>query len=261
MINTSNGWIVELGKQENVRDRWSLNLTYPTPSTSELAAFPKIEIFLSKKPTVFTSGIAVQLGGHIEAYLAYLICCNAYEHGDIELIKKHASRVDQAVVIGGGIGVIASALAKYSGAKTRVYDANPLLIPHIVKTASLNEVSLDVVHGLIARTGDKLVKFHISSEFWASSTRDETYKKNSTIVLATTSFMEALLGAEIAFIDIEGGEVDLFFDELPSTLHEIFIEIHTPNIGALEASKVMNRIWEQGFRLIDQKGLTSFWRR
>src|SRR5438552_1981345 len=105
MTNTNDAWIVDLGKQEKIRDRWSLNPTYPTPSTSELAAFPKIELFLSKKPTVITSGIIVELGSHIDAYLAYLICCNAYEHGDIELIKQHVSRAGHAVVMGGGIGV------------------------------------------------------------------------------------------------------------------------------------------------------------
>lgn len=261
MINSNNAWISELGIQENIRDRWSLNLAYPTPSTAELAAFKNINIFLSKEPIVITSGITVKLGPHIDPYIAYLICCNAYEHGDIELIRRNTSRATKAVVLGGGIGVIASALAKFSGAKTIVYDANPLLIPHIVKTSSLNAVSLDVKHGLITRTKNELVKFHISSEFWSSSTREDTYKKDGVIELTTIPFIDTLMDAESVFIDIEGGEIDLFFDKIPSRLREVFIEIHTPGIGAIEASKLMNRMWEQDFKLIDYIGLTSFWRR
>lgn len=253
--------IINLGKQENIRERWSLNITFPTPSPTEIAALGEIKQFIDSETVITSSGIAVQLGKHIDPYLAYLLCCDAFEHEDINLIRIHAGSANRALVLGAGIGVIASALAKHTGAKTTVYEANEHLLPCIRETAELNDVCLDVRQGLIARERGKKMAFHLSSEFWASSLNENTYKKSETIELTTLAFREVVADAEVVFIDIEGGEIELFYEELPQSLREIFIEIHTPSIGAIEASKIMNRIWAQGFKLIDQKGLTSFWRR
>lgn len=251
-----------LGIKEKVRDRFSMNTEYPLPTELELDILNNLASQLAIEKTILqTNGISVRHGKHIDNYLVYLLCADAYEFGDLRLIREHASTANNAVVLGGGIGIIASALALQTGASVTVYDANPSLIPHIVDTGNLNGVSLIAKHGAICRQGGGVVKFHLSAEFWASSINENTHRRISTIEAPTIEFIDAINDAEIVFIDIECGETDLFLDPVPSTLREIFIEIHTPALGLKKQATVMNRIWEQGFRLIDSDGLTSFWRR
>lgn len=251
-----------LGKTEMVRDRFAMNTVFPVPTPLELEEIDRLTIDLSLDNIILqTNGISVRYGQHIDNYLVYLICADSYEFGDLRLINEHASKANQVVVLGGGIGIIASALARKTGAPVLVFDANPSLLPHIVDTGNLNGVSLIAKHGAIARHGGKKAQFQLSAEFWASSLNENTHRRTNTIEVPTISFLEALGDAETVFIDIECGEADLFFDPVPSTLREIFIEIHTPVLGHKIKAAIMNRIWQQGFQLVDSDGLTSFWRR
>ena len=250
-----------IGDKEKIHSRWSLNPSYPAPTDAELVGLKVAEELNLSDCVIQTSGVSVRLGSHIDPYLTYLLCADAYEFGDLRLISDYAIRAKKAVVMGGGIGVIAAALANKSGANVTVYDANSNLIKYINDTGNINEVNLITKHAAIAKVGGASTKFYLSSEFWASSTNADAYKYSTTVEVQTIAFLDALDDAEIAFIDIEGGEVDLFFDKVPSTLNQIFIEIHTPSIGSAKGCEIMNRIWNQGFKLVEIEGLTSFWSR
>ncbi len=253
--------IKELGIAERIIEKWALNPFYPNKSEQEASLLSRLKEYIETRPIIQSNEVFVRLGPHIAPYLAYLLCCDAYEHGDLRLIRTHATKCRRAVVMGGGIGVIASVFAQKTGADTTVYDANPDLIPHIIDTGILNNVTLNAKYGAIAQIGGGILNIYLSDEFWASSADRNTYMSNNKISVPTIAFSEAISGAQSAFIDIEGGELDLFFDPLPETLTEIFIEIHRPSLGTANTAAIMNRIWGQGFKIIDMDGLTSFWRR
>lgn len=161
---------------------------------------------------------------------------------------------------------IAAALALQTGASTIVYEANPDLLVHIEDTAQLNGVSasVQVLHGAVvgdARAHGAMVDFHTSREFWASSLRSGTYLAKGAISVPCVDWRQALAGAEIAFIDIEGEERNLFLQEAPSSLRTVLVEVHTPAIGTEVAAELMNRLWGAGFRMVDAKGLTQVWRK
>jgi hypothetical protein len=253
-----------LGQTTAVRARWDLDARYPDPQPAESALLTALPAWLASAPQIQTSGIQVQLGEHIDPYLAYLMVNDAYEHGDIALIRRHLPALGNsahAVVMGGGIGVIATAIAQQAQCAVTVYDANPALLPHIRQTATLNQVDLAPQWGAIASTGGGHLTLHVSQEFWASSSRPGTYKAVQAIEVPTVAFAEALVQAQIAFVDIEGGEANLFFDPLPTSLQHLFVEIHTPALGHATSASVMNRLWQHGFELIEFAGLTYYWRR
>ncbi|MCD5327938.1 FkbM family methyltransferase [Chromobacterium piscinae] len=252
------------GLQQKIRERWALDPIFPEPNDQERAFFQELDSMRHSSLIIESSGIRVRLGPDIPTWITYLLLCDAYEHGDIRLIADYVRPGERTLVIGGGIGVIAAEIAQKSALAPTIIEANPLLLERLNDTAELNGVAFDIIHGVV-QPGciSGLAPFHISEEFWASSLREDTWRKTSTVEVPIVD-LETVLTApyDVVFLDIEGAEVGLLeMLLLPKTVKTLFVEIHRPLIGGRAEAAVMNRLWDQGFKLVDSEGLTGCWQR
>ncbi|WP_186338498.1 FkbM family methyltransferase [Chromobacterium vaccinii] len=253
-----------LGQQQQIRMRWSLMLDYPSPNNIEMSLLECIEKCEEYSEVIQSSDVLVNIDSDIPPWIVYLLICNAYEHGDVRLVREYVEFGQKSIVIGGGIGIIATALAQVSRRDVTVIEANPFLLNRLSQTARLNDVDFQIVYGAVkAGVRQGVTKFHISKEFWASSLRKDTWQSTSVIDVPVVDLSSLLMDDyDVAFFDIEGEEEKIFDAiALPQRLSTIFVEIHKPTIGEKVGAKIMNKLWEQGYRLVDSEALTSCWKR
>lgn len=251
----------------DITRRWNLIPEYPEVTYHEQVLLREIELFLDRQDTgvvLDTHGVLVQADKKMAPYIFYLLASGAYEHGDIHLVRKHVRAGSNALVLGGGIGVIASAIAGASLKPVTVVDANPELETRVACTAQLNGVELDFIHGAVAPDlgSEGMTDFWISEEFWASSLSIKTYKAQQLIQVPLLDFEQLSSKFDTLFVDIESAEVALFAQcRVPESVSQLFVEIHRPNLGETTTAQTMNAIFQQGFQLVDMHGMTSVWER
>lgn len=251
------------GHRFAIRQRWQMEPCWPQPFPDEVRLINQIAASLpyAEDEIHDSDGILIPITPDLPAYVAYLILNDAYEHGDISLVREYVDAGDKIAMLGAGIGVVATALAQQCGDRVIVVDANPEMADAIETIAKINHVELDFVHGVISDCllGDSTT-FTISNEFWSSSLSEETRLPKKTIMAPAINVLELVETNEIntLFIDIEGGEIFLFDTEIPDRVKKLFVEVHTPNIGPKMYAKVLNDLYRQGFKLVDSRGLTLY---
>lgn len=255
-----------LGLDDTLAKRWDLEPEYPEVLLRDVSHCEDLQAWLAQGPVVHsTLGVRVELNSAFPVYIAYLVVNDAYEHGDIALIRKYIGQASgKAMVLGAGMGVIAAALAQQTGQAVVVVDANSDVEHMVAKTAELNNVDLRFEHGaIVPGLFEGHIEFVVSEEFWASSLRQDTYKAAKTVqapVLDVSKFLDVHV-PQVLFVDIEGAEVGLF-STLPWTgVRQLFVEIHRPNMGTTKWASVISDIQSLGFKMVDASGLTCYFER
>lgn len=245
--------------------RWELEPRYPEVSLEDARGIANLQASLIKTGSHVHDlmGIRVSLDHELDPFIAYLVANNAYEFGDIALIREHVECMDRAMVWGAGMGVIGTALAQQTKAFVPLVDANEAVAAYVAKTATLNGVTLPFVHGaIVPGKAQGVVQFTVSAQFWASSLRDDTHNAQRTIEapIIDTGRLFRRFDVNTLFVDIEGAEHELFKPGvIPDEISKIFVEIHRPWLGSKKSASVCNDLYALGFRLTDGAGLTSFW--
>ena len=101
----------------------------------------------------------------------YEICSGRFSHDMIGLLPQALSKGDRVLVIGAGLGVLATLAAK-SGMTERIValEANAHLIPYIERVTALNGIGqIETVNGVPAHGRTGLVPFFIGHDFRDSS--------------------------------------------------------------------------------------------
>lgn len=262
---TFNQWI-GCGEKYGIRKRWDLEPEWPILQEEENKILDDIKELLSTilYEEISVSGINVPITPNLPPYVVYLLLNNAYEHGDIQLIRTYINTADTASMIGAGIGFVAVALAQQTQKPLLAVDANPDLRKNIELCAKANTVTISFLHGAISsEPAGSEISFTLAKEFWSSSLDPNTHLADRVIKVKAISIREIVKKAKAntLFIDVEGAETFMFKQPIPKTVTKLFVEIHRPNIGTMAWAEVMNDIFRQGFQLKDSKGLTTFWSR
>lgn len=252
------------GDKYEIKSRWDLEPRWPILQQDEIKIIDVIHSYLMhvKDAEVTVSGVRVPLTVDLPPSVVYLLLNDAYEHGDIHLVRTHVNENDSAIMIGAGIGIVATALAQQTHKSVLAIDANAALKTNIQLCAKANRVDIQFMPGAIADAeAGSTVAFTLSKEFWSSSLNTNTYLADKVISVTALS-LETILNqakSNTLFVDVEGAETFIFKQPIHSTVKKLFVEIHRPNIGASAWANVMNDICLQGFQLKDAAGLTTYW--
>lgn len=249
-----------------ISSRWDLEPAYPEVTASDQLKIDALQTELARGPIVHDlHGVKVGVDAGLHPYLSYLVINDAYEAGDLRLIRDHVEPGDRAVVLGAGMGVIAAALGLRTGASVLCVDANPDVETYVALTAGLNGADLPFMHGAVVPGQDEgQISFALSEQFWASSLRADTYLFSKLISVPVVNLKKLLLmpPTNTLFVDIEGAEVGLFSDAvLPATIKKLFVEVHRPALAPKQWASIFNDLHALGFELQDCQGLTHYWAR
>jgi FkbM family methyltransferase len=175
-----------------------------------------------------------------------------YERGELHALETTLRSDDRYLEIGGGIGVLAAKAASVTGPKSvTVVEANPALVPVIRRTLELNgfqdvEVIAAAVSAATA-TGD--ISFYVHQDFWTSSL--EYVADGREIRVPLLGLHDLIRDRQITYLnlDVEGAEVELLREALPSSIRALCVELHPAAAGHEAITGVVRALLGQGFNL------------
>lgn len=233
--------LLNCGSQFGIRERWDLEVKWPQLDAREERLLQQIRLRLLVSPVeVCASGVQVLVDHALPPLVAYLLLNDAYEHGDVRLVRKHLTSGDRCVVLGAGLGVVASAAAQVTGRPVLAFDADPTLEARVRDTARRNRVDIRFTNGaIVPGTEGGAVRFAVSEEFWSSAIGSARLTK-CFIEAPAISLARACEAATAVIMDIEGAEVDVVREPFPGSVRTLLVEVHRPNLGSEASAKVVS---------------------
>jgi FkbM family methyltransferase len=174
-----------------------------------------------------------------------------YEAPEREALERYLNPELPVVEFGGSIGVLACLTNKrlHDPQQHIVVEANPELLPLLIKNRDRNGCQFSVMHRAVAYGAEK-IRFNQSKDFLCSSVQHAARK---FVTVPTASFREIVEMFDFQcctlICDIEGGEDDLIehdLDLLSRRVATLIIEIHEKLLGKTALEKILRRLEQAG---------------
>lgn len=170
-----------------------------------------------------------------------------YEKEERFFCEKYLTHKDNVLEIGGGFGVISSVIKnQIKEGKLVVIEANYKNIPYIKKNLKNNNFNDVKVENFFISNSEGKTKFYINESFLRSSsklkTKDEVLVRN---VRLKDIFMKYENCFNVLVVDIEGGEIELFEENLElitKFISKIIIEVHPKILGVEKSNQLIKNI-------------------
>lgn len=180
------------------------------------------------------------------------ITAGRYESKEATQVEKLLKEGDRILEIGSGLGFISTIAARDPKVKDVLcYEADPRLIPYIQSVHQLNGITKATVKNaaLTSDLSQNELKFFIRKDFWGSSFSEKAGEYESTAVVPTQSFNEIIQQFRPTFIvcDIEGAELDLFFNASLHGVTRVLMEIHSRVLGRTGVKRLFDAMSARDF--------------
>jgi FkbM family methyltransferase len=196
---------------------------------------------------------------------------NRYERPEREAVRRFLDPECPIVEFGGAIGVV-SCLANRRLARPMehvVVEANPDLVPVLLKNRELNGCKFTVLPRLVAYGRKRAAFFVDETNFVIGSAVAGPSNHAKGVVEVETITLGAILeqyhfGVCTLICDIEGGEADLLRYEseiLKSRVSTLILEVHEWILGQGRVQELLANIGSLGFRLLASEGDTYTFRK
>ena len=176
----------------------------------------------------------------------------SYEQGEYHILSRVLDKNDRVFEIGTGMGYNSIFAATVVGSENVIsFEANPFLIPIIIKNYELNNMHIRLENKFLVKDPLNIneVEFYLAEDFWASNTHPNP--NLPMVKVKTASFIENLIefNPNVILCDIEGGEIELLNIEFPSSIKKIIIDTHPfyNHIGDENNSELIRNLLNQGF--------------
>lgn len=189
--------------------------------------------------------------------LVYYLLIGDYEQNDLDLIEQYVRLGDRVLDVGGGAGVCAIRMGQRAQTEVVIVEPRKDLFGMIEHNLRLNEVAGKMVYGALTDRvplGTRL-PFTVCDNLWFSSLTPNATGKIVQVPSLTLEHLYHTYQPDVVLLDIEGGETHLNF----ATQHRprvVMMEIHTPFIGNKATCQVIQRLADQGYRVINMKAQT-----
>ncbi|MCB8839398.1 FkbM family methyltransferase [Aurantimonas sp. VKM B-3413] len=179
-----------------------------------------------------------------------------YEGDEVRLARAVIGPHDRVLELGGGMGVVTSALAGIVGdAAVLTYEPNPAVVERARANLSLNGHAVEIRQRLCrpASTGATHAAFRLAEVFWASGLdRGEAEGRLIEVAVDPLETVIATHRATILVMDIEGGELEILETADLSPLRAMIFETHEDQVGQEATNAAVLAACARGF-LIDFK--------
>ena len=223
-------------------------------------AWIKLELFAKRNRTRVTIDGCTFVLDDVPVHTTRVdLLTSRYEREERRAVIRHLPRKMPVVELGGSLGVVACLTNRLLADPTAhvVVEANPLVIPHLVRNKELNQCQFEIVNKAIAY-GTPSVTFSPAIDSFGSSTvrngEGETVTVDA-VRLGDLVHDRGFTGFTL-ICDIEGLEYEVVCEE-PQIMREaslIIMETHARLIGEDKVQSMMNKLHYLGYRVIERRG-------
>ena len=193
----------------------------------------------------------------LKNYSSYLF--KTYEYNDRVLIERNINQKNKCIIIGGGIGFIATLAYKLSKKKILVFEINKNLLPTLKKNLSFNNCDYKIFkNNLTINAKNKKKTFYLSNDYLDTTSKKITKKKIDVRNLEYNK-IDKKKYFNTLIIDAEGDE-EHYIKSLKKLKNIKFIifELHYNLFNKLQIKNLMLTLKKSKFTLKD-KCFNSFY--
>jgi FkbM family methyltransferase len=222
----------------------------------------KLNIYARGRHRVVSlDGCEFDLSGMPDNAMKLELLTGRYELPERNAARKYIQPEWPVVELGGCVGVVACITNKrlqHPHAHV-VVEANPLAVPYLQANRDANRSSFKILNRALAYRSEN-VTFTPTLDFWGNSV-DHVGGRLSPVTVPATR-LSLILQEEkfekFALIcDIEGYEYELVMRE-PEALSNaavIIMEVHPHMLGEEKVARIMSRLADLGFKVLDRSAL------
>ena len=193
----------------------------------------------------------------LKNYSSYLF--KTYEYNDRVLIERNINSKNKCIIIGGGIGFIATIAYTLSKNRILVFEINKKLLPTLKKNLKYNNCKFKIyINNLSMNLKDKKRVFYLSNDYL-----DTTSKKKTNDKLKVKNINYQKIDKKNLFntliIDAEGDE-EYYIKAIKNlkNIKFIFFELHYNLFNKKQIQNLMKTLRKSNFSLKD-KCFNSFY--
>lgn len=183
----------------------------------------------------------------------------AYEEHEKKMCFDFLDANDSVLEIGGAIGFISLICQKKIGIKNYAcFEANPRTYELLKRNSELNGTQPRIWNMALANA-DGHVELEVGSDFWENSicydNRCGDGVKTVKVPAGTLRTLVELAGgnSNVLIIDVEGAEQFIDFQQVPSEIRKVIIELHPRVIGPEITYNIIASFIGLGFRVARQE--------
>lgn len=182
-----------------------------------------------------------------------------YEHCEATLLTKHAKKGDVVLELGGAVGFIGLLLLKNCGVERVVScEPDPKLILLMRKNYAMNGLLPEIAETAIGPKNGH-AKLLLADDFWENRIVESEQDVDQPAQVVSVSTMEYVLDnwslhPSLLVCDIEGGERDVDWMNIPKSINRIVIELHPLTYGWNWVIKFLSMMIDNDWGVIDQSG-------
>lgn len=201
------------------------------------------------------SGVKIPFDRTVLSYkMRKVISRGDYEADELKFALDHVGPTSRVLELGGGIGYVSAGIQmRQPGAHVTSFEANPQTAAFHRRVMTLNGLTNYQLHNAILGDASKgeTCSFHVSRDFWASSTyRGKGTREITVPVVDALTFLRSN-SFDLLVIDIEGGEAGLVELLDKPYFQAIVMELHTTVIGPEATANMRHKLELLGYRLRD----------
>jgi FkbM family methyltransferase len=187
-----------------------------------------------------------------------------YEGDERALVTRHLRPGDGVIELGACIGVVSCITNRLLEDRARhlVVEANPFVIPWLIRNRNMNGARFIVEHCAVAEPPE--VTFYVNPTVIV----DGSSQRKSDCELRLPSrplqeLCERYGPFSTLIMDIEGSEVNVLetSQNLLRSFRLVVVELHEWIVGVEKISRCRRILEDCGFRAVDRAGVTEVWQR
>jgi len=207
---------------------------------------------LPRMSSATVNGIKLDVGD-LNLEMKKIILRGDYERAEISMCETLIGKDDAIVELGSAVGFVSLFCLKHRSAKA-VYcvEANPETLIILERNYRANGYEPNFLHAALASSNAD-VSLQIGNDFWAHSILQPQSSQNSKHELVVPGFTFHSIWSKIPFranvliIDVEGAELFIPWNELPSEITKVIIELHPQFVGTKASLEIINSLYQRGF--------------
>jgi FkbM family methyltransferase len=218
----------------------------------------RFKFILPRKRTATLAGIKLDISS-LSPLMKNIILTGRYESQERSLAAKALTKSDVVLELGGAIGFIGLYCRRMIGVKHHFsVEANPSTLEQLRRNYTLNRLQPHVIHAAAAAE-DGEIELDVGGEFWENTVVAGNGAQTIKVpALSLSSLVAKMPASPTALVcDIEGAEQYLRFDQLPSTVTKIILELHPSMIGEDQVSRIVSELSWLGFNQVRVEDGTS----